>query len=192
MKLTQQDEYLLGSLQMRDVAACDSFVDAQISGVYSWFYWLTGDSALAADLTQETFLAFWQSLDKGNAQTPARVWLLSVGRNIWRTACRAKSRRHLQRIDLGDKTADESTPIDALSRSECADAVRHAVAGLPNDFRESVTLRYWQDLTYQQIAEILGISVELARWRVFKARELLRAQLSKWAPEGETHDCTSR
>ncbi|MBI3466821.1 MAG: hypothetical protein HY000_27730 [Planctomycetes bacterium] len=73
---------------------------------------------------------------------------------------------------------------ELIGRAECAAEVRQAVAALPIEYREAVTLRYWQELSYAEVAQILEVTPELARWRVYRGREILRVQLIAWAPEG--------
>src|SRR4051794_37222737 len=69
---------------------CEAFVDAHYRGVYRFFLWLTNDAESAADLTQESFAAFWESLRKpGAAPAPdLKAWLYGIARNRWRKRCR--------------------------------------------------------------------------------------------------------
>ena len=82
-----------------------------------------------------------------------------------------------------DRGADGATPENTLQAAECAAAIRLAVTRLPVELREALTLRYWQDHSYREIAEILSISAVLARQRVFQARNKLRRELNAWAPQ---------
>jgi RNA polymerase sigma-70 factor (ECF subfamily) len=187
--MTQKEQRRLGSLQSRNRAACEAFVDENYEALFRWFRWLTNDSHLAADLTQQTFLAFWQSLGDGDANTSARTWLLAVGRNVWCNEMRRRSRKRTE--ELPTETMAQAARCDAglaASRSECVAHVNRTVAELPAEYREAVTLRYWQDLSYAEIADVLGIKVEMVRWRVFRARQMLREALRSWAPEGERNE----
>jgi RNA polymerase sigma-70 factor (ECF subfamily) len=178
-----------GSLEFREM-----FVDTCYADAFRWFHWLTRDHDWSSDLTQETFRAFWESLDSGDCGTLARVWLFAIGRNIWRNACRQQRRNppfseraaELERFGVPNK---EPPAADSISAEERAVAIRRAVADLPTDLREAATLRYWEDYTYSEIGAVLDITPELARQRVFQARKLLRDQLSSWAPaRAGTHD----
>lgn len=188
--MAESKHWRLCSLQTRDREICESFVDAHYAELFRWFRWLTNDSDWSADLTQETLLAFWESLDGGRGDTPARIWLLSVGRNVWRNSCRTRSRSLRVSTSESEELAVceriDTDPVTAALRTECADDVRDAVADLPQEYREAVTLRYWQALSYGEIAQVLTISEELARWRVFRGRQRLRSRLALWAHcEGE-------
>ena len=177
----------LGDLRVHGREACEHFVDAHYADLFRWLHWLTSDRDGAADLTQATFLSFWESIDAGKSSTEARTWLFSIGRNVWRNACRQRrkaGRASGKTIRDGDQTegAREVSPVDRAEAVERATAIREAVVELPFDLREAITLRYWQYRPYNEIAEILGITPELARQRVFQARDRLRRRLRAWAP----------
>ena len=178
----------LGILRSQDRGSRERFVNANYDDVFRWIHWLTNDRERAADLTQETFLRFWESFDSGKSSMLARIWLFAVGRNVWRNFCRRRSRDARISIEsVGEDALPEAcggrTPFESLAASECADEIREAVANLRPDYQEALTLRYWQDLSYSEITQILNISSELARQRVFQGRKLLREQLRAWAPE---------
>jgi RNA polymerase sigma-70 factor, ECF subfamily len=166
----------------------ETFVEATYAGLFNWFGWLTNDTEEAADLTQTVFLAFWKSLPSASGSADARLWLFGVGRNVWREHCRHKRRLRSTATeaiedDSSQWPADDDPPVDSVAASECATQIRAAVAALPDGLREAVTLRYWQDWEYADIATLLEISQEAARQRVFQARALLRRRLRKWAPQ---------
>ena len=177
----------LGDLRVNGREACEHFVDAHYADLFRWLHWLTGDPDEAADLTQATFLSFWESMDAGKSSTEARTWLFSIGRNVWRNVCR---QRHQVGRTSGDTTHDGDqtegsrvvSPVDGAAAVEQATAIRQAVVDLPFDLREAITLRYWQDRPYNEMAAILGITPELARQRVFQGRKRLRGRLREWSP----------
>lgn len=183
--MDNRDQWPLAWLRSQNREVGKQFVDAHYTGLYRWFLWLTNDREWTADLTQETFLAFWTSLRTATGNAPAKLWLLSVGRNVWRNACQARWRsgelrsRELARGRLQTVQADE--PLASSLRSECSADVRSAVPELAPEYREAVALRYWDDLSYAEISRVLDISEELARWRVFLGRRLLRERLKHWA-----------
>lgn len=176
-------------LQTGDRAAREAFVNATYADLFRWFCWLSNNRDSAADLTQATFTSFWGSLFTGDPNVDARIWLFGVGRNHWRNTCRTKRRRgaaaseELNESKLGATPASEN-PDQAAAAAECAQEVRRAVATLSADVREALTLRYWQDCSYDEIALVLQITPEAARQRVFQGRKRLARLLRPWAPEG--------
>lgn len=172
----------LGALRSGDREAHEVFVDRYYTALFRWLHWLTGDREHAADLTQETFVSFWHCLHSANPTVQAHVWLFAVGRNVWRHDCRQQRRVATQEIPeggLGDRR-EASSASEVLLGAERAAQVRHAVADLSPDLREALTLRYWQGYAYDQIANVLSISPELARQRAFQGREQLRSRLVSW------------
>src|ERR1041384_4371826 len=65
-------------------------VSEHYGGLYRWFLWLTNTNGIAADLTQETFVAVWQSLDGCDGSRPFRPCLYGIARNVWRNHCAAR------------------------------------------------------------------------------------------------------
>ena len=61
-------------------------------------------------------------------------------------------------------------------------AAERAVSELPEELREAFTLRFWQELSYEQIGTIQQVSADLARWRYFAARRRLHEKLAAWDP----------
>jgi RNA polymerase sigma-70 factor (ECF subfamily) len=173
------DGGLLEALRARRREACETFVDSHYAGVFRFFVWLTGGTEAAADLTQETFACFWESLETlGGERAPdLKAWLYGIARNRWRKRCRD---RHPGAADLQEAAAvpDAAPGPEALAvRGMEAAAVIRAVADLPAEYREALALRVFEELSYGQIAAALGISEGLARWRVHRARSWLCAAL---------------
>lgn len=166
-------------------AGAETFVTATYTGLYRWFCHLTYSPEQAADLTQETFAAFWESSGRRNPGVSPTTWLYAIGRNVWRKRLRDR-RSHesamLDQIEDGGRAAEKG----ALDR-EFAEAVRLALAGLSPELREVFTLRFWNEFSYEQIGEVQGVEPGLARWRYFAARRRLQEALAAWAPDWEQH-----
>src|SRR5262245_49333604 len=75
------------AFDMWDRRACDAFVDVHYERLFAWLCWLTGRRDWAADLTQESFAEFWESLARKPIREPV-AWLFRIARNRWRKACR--------------------------------------------------------------------------------------------------------
>lgn len=167
-----------------DRAACERFVESQYEGVFAWFCWLTGRRDRAADLTQETFAAFWVSLSRTAVRDP-RVWLFRIARNQWRKWCRNARRRGNEAL-TADPPSMQPGPSERVADAECARCVRNLVMELPSIYREAVVLCYWCDMSPKQIARVLGVPSALARWRTHHGRSLLRSWIE--SAEGGTED----
>jgi len=164
-----------------DRVACEAFVREQYDGLFRWFLWLTSCPHRAADLTQESFAAFWVSLHRSAPETTPRTWLYSIGRNLWRKDCRSRRTHAADGDEAMAAMADgEPSPADAAEQREFAAALEQAVARLPADLAEVFTLRIWQEFEYADIAALQGVTPDLARWRFFRARQIIRERLKAW------------
>lgn len=157
-------------------------MDAHYREVYRFFCWLTRDPDAAADLTQETFAAFWASaagLDRERVPD-LKAWLYGIARNRWRKRQRDRTVSGPSHGELAEaaEVPDRAPGPEALFLGELhAEQVREAVAGLPEEYREALVLRVFQELSYAQVGRALGVTENLARWRVHRARLLLRRAL---------------
>lgn len=105
------------------------------------------------------------------------AWLFTIARNYCLKGLR--SRKHTLEL-TDDLLTDPSDDEPSHSRGDflMRKALFDAIAGLPPDFREALELKYFDDLAYDDIAAALGISVSLAKVRVFRAKKLLQTRLS--------------
>jgi RNA polymerase sigma-70 factor (ECF subfamily) len=172
------DDRVIG-LQDRD--AREAFVRASYVGLYRWFCRLVGSADLAADLTQETFVAFWESVDRIRERASPRTWLYAIGRNLWHNHLRA--RRRISPEGMDSLAGDGPSVEHRLEDLEFREAAERAVGALPADLREVFVLRFWEEFGYEEIGTIQGVSASLARWRFFSARRRLHETLSAWAPD---------
>ena len=168
---------------LRDRNARESFVRESHEELFRWFYRLVGSPDEAADLTQDTFLAFWNSLDRRPESVSPRTWLFAIGRNLWRG--RLRDRKSFEPTLLALVADARPSPETTFLEREFREAVNEAVAELPDDLREVFTLRFWNELAYEEIGQIQGVSADLARWRYFAARKRLHGRLESWNPELE-------
>jgi RNA polymerase sigma-70 factor (ECF subfamily) len=164
-----------------DRAAREEFVCASYAGLYRWFCRLVGSHDLAADLTQETFSAFWESIDRMRGDASPRTWLYAIGRNLWHKHRRAVRSFVSDRLEslVDDGAAAEHQAEDREFRA----AAERAIRELPADLREAFVLRFWHEFEYHEIGAIQGVTAALARWRFFAARRRLYETLAAWDPD---------
>jgi RNA polymerase sigma-70 factor (ECF subfamily) len=139
---------------------------------------LTRDGPTAEDITQETFLKAYAAVNSFRAGSNFRAWLFRIAHNNFVNQRRAT--RHSRRPLVPEVAEDPRGPVAETLSRETIRIIADAVAKLPSDFRGALTLRVEEGLSFRDIAEVMGITEETARWRVFKARQKLMAVL---APE---------
>jgi RNA polymerase sigma factor (sigma-70 family) len=164
-------------------ASREAFVRSTYVELYRWFHRLAGCPARAADLTQETFAAYWTSCARQPAEVSSRTWLYAIGRNLWRNQLR--SRRNHEPLESDRAFSSDLAPERAVEAGEFEAAAREAVDRLPVDLRDAFVLRFWHEFSFAEIAAIQGVSADLARWRYFAARRKLHEYLAPWDPRPE-------
>jgi RNA polymerase sigma factor (sigma-70 family) len=155
-----------------------------LDDVYTLARCLLRSAADADDAVQECYLRAFRHFDglRGQATKTSHVkpWLLAILRNV----CRAEfARRSSQGGDLADVGEDalplwqepESSPETAILRQRDCETISALVAALPAPFREAIVLRDINDLSYREIAEVLGAPIGTVMSRLGRARSMLRA-----------------
>jgi RNA polymerase sigma-70 factor (ECF subfamily) len=166
---------LVRAAQEGDRPAFASLVETYWARLYRWLYQLTRDRHLAEDLAQETFLKAFAHLGRFKAGTNFRAWLFRIAHNSFANQHRAAAKRRAPLPD--DLPAAGQGPAEEVVSKETLEGLAEAVAGLPTDFRAALLLRVEEGLSFRQIAGILAVTEETARWRVFKARQKLLEQM---------------
>ena len=75
---------------------CEQLVSDHYDRLYRWFFWLTNAADDAADLTHDTFVAVWESVDRFDDRRPSKPWLFGIGRNVWRKHCAGRLTKGIQ------------------------------------------------------------------------------------------------
>jgi RNA polymerase sigma-70 factor (ECF subfamily) len=167
-----------------DLQAFDEVYARFAEMVYNLAARLSGNRDEAADLTQEIFLRIYRHLGSFGGRSTLKTWVFRIAVNH----CRDRLSRHvplLQSID--DGVEEEGMPIADPARgpeelavaAEEGRRVSRGLARLPQVFREAVVLRDLEGLSYEEIAEVLGVRVGTVRSRIARGREQLRLLLER-------------
>ncbi len=145
---------------------------------------LMGNPDDALDATQDALIRFCVHLNRFDAERPLKPWLYSIVRNRCRDLLRRRRVRRTEPIDSDDERwrpeiVDESAdPHGDLERSRLRTRVWSALGQLRPDHREILVLRDYQDLSYSQISDLLGIPQGTVMSRLHRARKQLASQLA--------------
>jgi len=134
--------------------------------VYRFSYWLCSDAAEAEDIVSETFLRLWGSGDELQVET-MKAYLLTIARNVFISRQRRSSRIRPLSDDVVSRSA--SPDIEVAGRDEL-DAMMTAIQALPAGERAALLMRWQHEVSYEEIARSLGISLSAAKVRVHRAR----------------------
>ena len=139
--------------------------------VSHYLFSLCGDEELVKDLTQETFLKAYESLERFDGSCKVSTWLCQIAKHLlyqyW-----AKAGRQVPMEPEEEKSSGEDTERQVLARVELIDCLKE-LQKLPEQMREVVYLRVMSDLSYREIGEIRGKSENWARVNFYRAKELL-------------------
>jgi RNA polymerase sigma-70 factor (ECF subfamily) len=179
-----EEDGLIRSAQQGDRAAFARLVEHYWDRLYRWLYHLCHDPHAAEDLAQEAFLKALAGLATFQPGTSFQAWLFRIAHNHF-----ANQHRRPRKVRLPfpeDLPSPHEGPVEEALSREGLVLLARAVGRLPTEFRAAFLLRAEEDLSFRQIAEVLQITEETARWRVFKARqklmESLAGQLDRDAP----------
>ncbi len=143
-----------------------------------------GNREEAADASQEIFLKAFRSLASYQTDRPFLPWLYSIALNALRTRRGRASRvarSETSAPDIEETYADPANadPLDLAVRSEQARLVREGVSRLPQRLRSAVVLYYFEGLSVEETAEVLGLAVPNVKSRLFRARRRLAATFTR-------------
>lgn len=145
----------------------------QVIGVV---YRICGDMYLAEEAAQEAFIKAWQRLDRYEPERPFRNWVYRIAINAALDALRKQP--HSLGLSDFPLAAQQSGPESRVEFMERAEVVRRAVMELPEGARAALVLREYQQLSYQEISDILGIPLGTVMSRLNYARSALRRSLA--------------
>lgn len=142
----------------------------------------------AADLAQESFVRVYQNRAKFNTGQKFTTWLYAIATNLVKDRYRWRSRHPQVSLDAENEQTGNSlrdhlpahgpTPSDCLEADERADAVRRAVAALPDDLRTPLVLAEYEERSHAEIGGILGCTAKAVEVRIYRARQQLRVSLA--------------
>jgi RNA polymerase sigma factor (sigma-70 family) len=162
----------------------DEIVVQHSARVYRLAYRLTGNQHDAEDLTQEVFVRVFRSL---STYTPGTFegWLHRITTNLFLDQARRKAKIRFDA--LGDDAENRlpsrvATPDTQVLEGLFDADVEHALAELPPDFRAAVVLCDIEGLSYEEIADVLGLKLGTVRSRIHRGRTMLRKALAHRAP----------
>jgi RNA polymerase sigma factor (sigma-70 family) len=193
-KPSPSDAELIERCLQKDNSAWELVVARYKRKVFHIGYKFTGRHDDAEDLTQEIFLKVFRSLEKFNRDADFSTWLSSVARNFCIDHYRASKREKevlvedLVAFDLAPASTG-SSPHRALEDRDRRSFLRRGLEALPEKLREAVVLRDLQGLSYQEMADRLGLPEGTVKSRINRGREelsrlLLRAQQAERGRSG--------
>jgi RNA polymerase sigma-70 factor (ECF subfamily) len=184
---TASDLQVVRAVLGGNVEAFAVVVERYQSRVFNLVNRMVGNRADAEDLSQEIFCKLYQNLHRFDQTQPLQNWLLRIASNhtinflnqrrLPTTPIdREDSQGEIHPLQLPDHSP---TPISNLERRQLGESLLDALQKLPETYRLVFILKYLDDLTAEDIAEIVGSPRNTVKTWIFRARDLLRAELEK-------------
>ena len=161
-----------------------ALVRATSADLYRFAYWLCGNEALAQDLSQETYLRAWRSLDNLRETAAAKAWLITILR---REHARLYERK-TPAIDSIDQVELPESDLPAPDQLGDDALVRRAMARLDPKYREPLLMQVLGGFSCEEIAAELNVTTGAVMTQVFRARQKLKAALGGYGEEGKVYE----
>ena len=145
--------------------------------VYAYLVYMTHDAKLAEDLSQETFLRMFLHMNKFRGESGVKTWALTIARNVFLSYARKKQPVLMEEMskDLLQKPLNNqslhASPEEHVLKQEKENQVRECLQFLGEQDRTALLLRDYEQLSYEEISKILGISLEAVKSRIYRARQ---------------------
>lgn len=171
-------EWVAAALQ-GDEHAFSLLVDAYKMPVYNVCHRMLGNPSDAEDAAQETFVRVYTHLRDYDPRQKLSSWILAVASHY----CIDRLRRQrvklisLDAIGTLGSSRDERQPESQAMKSETCAEIRDLLQSLPAEYRLVIALRYWQDLSYADIAQVVGTTESAVKSRLHRARTMLAEQV---------------
>jgi RNA polymerase sigma-70 factor (ECF subfamily) len=169
-----------------------------MNALYGYALMLTRNSVEAEDLVQETYVRALEARHRVRDDSNIRGWFFTILRNLWLNQMRKrKSTPQLVDVDGEEGGADllpgrERNSQEILIGNEDAEHVRIAIGRLPSEFREVILLREFEELSYQEIANVLNCPAGTVMSRLGRARAKLRILLAETSSQPLSYGKASR
>ena len=179
-------------LWMRQVAAGDmeafqSLIEAHQTRVVGTVAKMLGDDVDSEDIAQQVFIRVWKSAARYQPTAKFTTWLFKITRNLVFNELRRRKRHPVTPLQLEEdehffQPADNAamSPDASLLDAELNDALQIAIDALPETQRMAIILRRYEEMPYDEIGEVLGLSVPAVKSVLFRARAELRENLRKY------------
>jgi RNA polymerase sigma-70 factor, ECF subfamily len=182
-----EDVRLMRLVAGGDTAAFEALIERHQALVAGTVARMLGSNSDVEDITQQVFIRVWRSAGRYVARAKFTTWLLKITRNlVFNEMRRTKRHPHVpvqidpeaEELPLKDETSE--TPDATLLQAELQQAIESAIIQLPETQRMALVLRRYEDLSYEQIADILELSLPAVKSLLFRARTELRERLENY------------
>ena len=193
---TDPDAALMLRVKRGDRAAFAELVEKFKQPLFNFIYRTLRDETEAEDVAQNVFLQVYKSRARYERTAKFSTWLFTIARNLCLNEIRRRSRHpaesleetHAEHDDQPQRQYEDkkvSLPTDNALHGELARKIEEALAELPENQRTAILLCRQDELSYEEIAEILGCSLSATKSVIFRGRETLKEKLKPYLQSGD-------
>ena len=193
------DAALMLRVKRGDRAAFTELVEKYKQPVMNFVFRTLRDEIEAEDLAQNVFLQVYKSRARYERTAKFSTWLFTIARNLCLNEIRRRSRHPAESLDATHPEQDDQprqqfedkknfSPPDRLLQSELAQKIEAALAELPENQRTAILLCRQDELSYEEIAKVLGCSLSATKSLIHRGRETLKQKLKPYLKTGEWRD----
>ena len=190
------DAALMLRVKQGDTEAFAALVDKYKQPVMNLACRTLRDLTEAEDIAQIVFVQVYKSASRYEPSAKFSTWLFTIARNLCLNEIRRRSRHPAESLDQTHADSDDQpvhqiedkrsvSPPEQLLRGELEEKVAQAVAALPENQRTALLLCQQEELSYEEIAEVLGCSLSATKSLIHRGRETLKAKLKPYLHSGE-------
>jgi len=189
-RMDRVEQSVLQKAQEGDIAAFTTIVEAYEDQLYTLAFRFLSSGPEAEDAVQETLLRVYTHLPRYDGRFKFTTWLYRIATNI--CIDRLRKRKFVTSLDMDGTGWDDSaadfyerlaseapTPEQALMRSETCNEVQRALGDLPPAYQTVLILRYVQELSLQEISDILHVPITTIKTRIHRGREALKELMAR-------------
>lgn len=187
------DQLLVERVQQGDKRAFDMLVSRYQHKLMSLVSRYVSDYQEAQDVVQEAFIKAYRALPKFRGDSAFYTWLYRIGVNTAKNHLAAKGRRpsasdvqveDAENFDNGYRLRDADTPEHQMLTAEIEKTIFEVLDGLSDELRTALSLREFEGLSYEEIADIMQCPVGTVRSRIFRAREAIDQKIKPLMEDG--------
>ena len=191
------DAALMLRVKQGDTGAFTELVEKYKQPVMNLAYRTVRDLTEAEDLAQNVFVQVYKSASRYKTTAKFSTWLFTIARNLCLNEIRRRSRHPAESMDAPHPDQDDQplqqfedkatfSPPENVLQGELAQQIDSALADLPENQRSAILLCRQEELSYEEIAEVLGCSVSATKSLIHRGRETLKERLKAYLRTGET------
>jgi RNA polymerase sigma-70 factor (ECF subfamily) len=183
----ERDVSLMLKVKEGDMQAFELLVELHQGAVIGTVAKMLGGAAEAEDIAQQVFIRVWKSAGRYEPQAKFTTWLFTITRNLVFNETRRRKRKPTvsveEREEVSHRQVEDghsSSPAEDVLHAELEKAVDDAIQSLPEKQRLAVVLRRYEEMPYEEIGSVLGMSIPAVKSLLFRARTQLKETLQRY------------